>query len=206
MLETVKPVAPNEQNSEEGGNQGRKRGRRGGRRERERRDQIAGTPPNGNEIVVNEVITNELSTHNVNHSPESIPPVATEVESQHHVAASTPVEPTFTPTTVASEIVVTPVSIVTEPVISEPIVTTAPTPVAEFVPVNDSTQPAPTSIIPSLSEVGLVMIETDPNKAATVAPVPEVRDHAPRRRQRPREIYTAENNEPLVMIETQHPQ
>jgi hypothetical protein len=50
------------------------------------------------------------------------------------------------------------------------------------------------------------MIETDPNKAATVVPTQEVRNHAPRRRQRPREIYTAENNEPLVLIETQQRQ
>jgi hypothetical protein len=50
------------------------------------------------------------------------------------------------------------------------------------------------------------MIETDPNKAATVMPVIESREQAPRRRQRPREIYTAEHNEPLVMIETQQRQ
>jgi len=49
---------------------------------------------------------------------------------------------------------------------------------------------------------GLTLIETDPNKVASVAAVPERRDHAPRRRQRPREIYTMENSEPLQMVET----
>jgi ribonuclease E len=52
------------------------------------------------------------------------------------------------------------------------------------------------------ASTGLVMIETDPNKAANIV-VQENSAPAPRRRPRPREIYTAENNEPLVMIETQ---
>jgi hypothetical protein len=56
-----------------------------------------------------------------------------------------------------------------------------------------------------LSSAGLTMIETDPNKAASVAPVPESREHAPRRRQRPREIYTIESNEPLQQVETHSP-
>ncbi|HLP99404.1 MAG TPA: Rne/Rng family ribonuclease [Sideroxyarcus sp.] len=55
-----------------------------------------------------------------------------------------------------------------------------------------------------LSNSGLTMIETDPSKAVT-APVPESREHAPRRRQRPREIYTIENNEPLQQVETRSP-
>jgi len=33
----------------------------------------------------------------------------------------------------------------------------------------------------------------------------ETREHAPRRRQRPREIYTMENSEPLQMVETRSP-
>jgi hypothetical protein len=49
------------------------------------------------------------------------------------------------------------------------------------------------------------MIETDPNKAASIAPVAENRDHAPRRRQRQREVYTMENSEPLQQVETQSP-
>jgi ribonuclease E len=48
---------------------------------------------------------------------------------------------------------------------------------------------------------GLVQIETDPNKtAATVAHPTEA--PAPRRRQRPREVYTAVEPEPLEQVET----
>jgi ribonuclease E len=57
-----------------------------------------------------------------------------------------------------------------------------------------------------LSSSGLIMIETDPVKAASViVAIPEDRKHAPRRRQRQREIYTAENNEPLQQVETHMP-
>jgi len=61
---------------------------------------------------------------------------------------------------------------------------------------------APAVSVETLNQAGLVMIETDPNRA----PPPVVKDAPPpvtRRRTRPREIYTAENAEPLVMIETQ---
>jgi len=221
VLEAAKPAVPNEQNSEEGGNQGRKRGRRGGRRERERRDQLASVQPESNETAVTEPITHETSAHNVEHVPDTSPAVVTEVELRHHVAAPTPVDPIKTVAETKAEVeavavtdveaeskfIAPPVSSFVEPVISEPIPAPAvTTPVAEIVQANDSTPPASTSIISSLSEVGLVMIETDPNKAATVVPTQEVRNHAPRRRQRPREIYTAENNEPLVLIETQQRQ
>ena len=65
------------------------------------------------------------------------------------------------------------------------------------------TQPAPQI---DLSSSGLTLIETDPNKAATIAPVAaESREHAPRRRQRQREVYTMENSEPLQQVETQSP-
>ncbi|GAB1232870.1 Rne/Rng family ribonuclease [Ferrigenium sp. UT4] len=57
-----------------------------------------------------------------------------------------------------------------------------------------------------LDASGLILIETDPNKAASVAvAATENREHAPRRRQRPREIYTMENSEPLQMVETRSP-
>ncbi|MFA7300662.1 MAG: Rne/Rng family ribonuclease, partial [Sideroxydans sp.] len=63
--------------------------------------------------------------------------------------------------------------------------------------------PSPT---PDLNASGLIMIETDPGKAATaVVNAPEKREHAPRRRQRQREIYTMENSEPLQMVETRSP-
>jgi hypothetical protein len=57
-----------------------------------------------------------------------------------------------------------------------------------------------------LSSAGLTMIETDPNKAASIAPVVvENQPQAPRRRQRQREVYTIENSEPLQQVETQSP-
>ena len=208
VLESAKAVAPNEQSVEEGGNQGRKRGRRGGRRERERRDQLATSQPNGNEATVNEATANENSGNVVAIAPVVSTPVTSEVAVTHHVETTTQVVPAFIATevaaaevvAVASEIIATPAPIVAETVIAEPVATA---PAVEVVAVAASA-PAPVeNIAASLNEAGLVMIETDPNKAATVAPVPEIREHAPRRRQRPREIYTAENNEPLVMIETQ---
>ncbi len=52
---------------------------------------------------------------------------------------------------------------------------------------------------------GLVQIETDPVKLGTVAQVTTPAErHTPRRRERQREVYV--ENEPLVQIETQHPQ
>ena len=49
---------------------------------------------------------------------------------------------------------------------------------------------------------GLIQIETDPSKFANLAAQPEIEVPAPRRRPRPREVYTAEEKEPLVQIET----
>ena len=193
VLETSKPVAGNEPVAEESGNPGRKRGRRGGRRERERRDQIASAQPNS----VNGTAANEGATNVV--VPEANTPVVSEVVVAHHNTAAVTVEHTFVATEATREIVTTPVATIAETVVTEPAIAA---PVAEPAPII-ARAAEPASIAPSLSEAGLVMIETDPNKAATVAPVAESRDHTPRRRQRPREIYTAENNEPLVMIETQ---
>jgi hypothetical protein len=53
-----------------------------------------------------------------------------------------------------------------------------------------------------LGSSGLTMIETDPSKAVRVVAVaPESREHAPRRRQRQREIYSIDD-EPLQQVET----
>jgi len=75
-----------------------------------------------------------------------------------------------------------------------------PGPVPVRAPVATALAVAPISS--DMDASGLTLIETDPNKVASVAAVPERRDHAPRRRQRPREIYTMENSEPLQMVET----
>lgn len=52
----------------------------------------------------------------------------------------------------------------------------------------------------------LVQIETSPEKLVSLTPPKEAPSpHGSRRRSRPREVYTAEDNEPLVQIETQLP-
>ncbi|KAF0205033.1 MAG: ribonuclease [Gallionellaceae bacterium] len=187
VLEIAKPVAANEQNGEEGSNQGRKRGRRGGRREREKREQQNGQP-GGNEMLASEsaasVTENDVAV-------TSMP--AREVAEPQHVTPA-PVTPAFAP----AEIVAQAMPVV-EHIVAEPV---AVTPAVEEKPVVASVQ-VQTSVAPSLNAAGLVMIETDPNKAASIIMPQENSAHAPRRRSRPREVYTAENNEPLVMIETQ---
>lgn len=63
-----------------------------------------------------------------------------------------------------------------------------------------------TSFIDNDRAINLVQIETSPEKLVTLAPPKEAASpHGSRRRSRPREVYTAENNEPLVQIETQPP-
>jgi ribonuclease E len=59
-------------------------------------------------------------------------------------------------------------------------------------------------VAPEVQAAGLAQIETDPNKAAKIAyhTPTHPQSHAPRRRERTREVYV---EEPLVQIETQHP-
>ena len=209
VLETIKPVAANEQNTEEGGNQGRKRGRRGGRRERERRDQLSNGQPNGIETGVNGVVANEISTQVVAVSAIANDSPVAEVVSHTHEITPLAIEPvSIEPVSISPEVVseITTVAATdkVEPAYLDSVVTKPEAVEVAAEPVQIVTDlPSPPSITESLSEAGLVLIETDPNKTASTAPVPENREHAPRRRQRPREVYTAENNEPLVMIETQ---
>jgi ribonuclease E len=49
---------------------------------------------------------------------------------------------------------------------------------------------------------GLIQIETDPSKFSSSTAQPEKEAPAPRRRPRPREVYTAEEQQPLEQIET----
>jgi ribonuclease E len=178
VLETSKPQTA-EQNSEEAGNngqggQGRKRGRRGGRRERERREETNGAPSANKEVSLNP-------------APEPIVPQDT-VTAQPVTVERNPVQQIV-------EVALPQVEIA-KPVVVEPVVETPAAPTLPSVP-------APASIAPDLNAAGLVMIETDPNKAASVDAPLESSTPAPRRRARPREVYTVANNEPLVMIETQ---
>jgi ribonuclease E len=190
-LETPKPVVAGEQGEEGNANrEGRKRGRRGGRRERERREQQVATPAGENiEMQAGE---------------QSAMPVVSEIVVAAP-AAATPNKPT--------EYVAYPDSMKN----SRPTeVVSYPTQPAQAAKVEVASQPKPqvqtaavvvTQVTPQvdLSSSGLTLIETDPNKAVSVAPVPESREHAPRRRQRQREVYTIENSEPLQQVETQSP-
>ena len=199
-LETPKPVVAGEQGEEGNGNrEGRKRGRRGGRRERERREQQVATPAGENVVT---------------QGAQSPMPVASEAVAAAPVAAK-PNKPTEYVAYPDSMKKATPTEVVSYPAqyvettevekaakveaVSEPVapVQAAPVSVAATV----VTQVAPVD----LSSAGLTLIETDPNKTASIVPVPENREHAPRRRQRQREIYTIENNEPLQQVETQSP-
>jgi ribonuclease E len=58
--------------------------------------------------------------------------------------------------------------------------------------------------VAAATDAGLTQIETDPSKAAKIAYTTphHAQSHAPRRRERKREVYV---EEPLVQIETQHP-
>ncbi|OIR17329.1 ribonuclease E [mine drainage metagenome] len=179
VLETPKPLAAGEQ-GEEGGNgnrEGRKRGRRGGRRERERREQQGVAPAGGNgETQLNEPVVASTTGEIAAAAPAP-------------VARARPTEYIAYPESMKKA---KPTEVVCYPTQAQA-VQAAVAPVA-----------APAAAAPlDLSSSGLTMIETDPNKAASIAPVPESHGHAPRRRQRPREVYTIENNEPLQQVETQ---
>ena len=178
VLETSKPVVAGEQGEEGNGNRegsGRKRGRRGGRRERERRDPNA--VATGENTNVEAFVANDV----VAEAPRNTVP-----------AQAKPSEYVAYPDSMKR---LTPTEVVCYP--------TNAAPAAKAVaPAVQAVAPAPVQV--DLSSAGLTMIETDPNKAASVViPAPASQDRAPRRRQRPREIYTAESNEPLVMVETQ---
>ncbi len=182
VLETL-PVAAPEQQGQEGQPRegGRKRGRRGGRRERERREQL--DTPELNEAAIS------VQTASASATAQATTPAR--VKPSEYVAypagMTRPVKPT--------EVVCYPTN--------KPVAPQAAEKVQAAAPVAASTAP----IAVDLSASGLTMIETDPNKAASVVVAPrEMTAHAPRRRQRPREIYTMENSEPLQMVETRTPE
>ena len=182
-LETQKPAVAGEQGEEGNGNrEGRKRGRRGGRRERERREQQVAAPAGENvELQMGE---------------QNAMPAASEVVAAAPAPASRakPSEYIAYPDSMKKAM---PTEVVSHPAQAAPAAAAV---VAAPVVVS-----APVAAPVDLSSSGLTMIETDPNKAATVAPVVETRSQAPRRRQRQREVYTIENSEPLQQVETQSP-
>ena len=169
---------------------GRKRGRRGGRRERERREQQT-EQSIATETVVNSVVT-EIATPAIASTPETVATIIS-APAAPVIEVTPAVVEQIAETKVATVEVVAP-AIATEKVPAEVEIVA---PVSEKVAVV-----TPAISIETLNQAGLVMIETDPNRLPTPV-VTETPAPATRRRTRPREIYTAENNEPLVMIETQ---
>ena len=201
-LESAAPADANAPGkTDEGGNRsGRKRGRRGGQRERERREQqtpvpdMEGQPANqeaGNEapsfaaeMAQRAAEQRPSPVAEQSHTePQSVPPQA-----QVHAPASAPA---------VSEIVSHPA----EPAV--PVEAVAPAPAPAPVPTQASLPIADSS---PAGDSGLVQIETAPSRIAAIAATPDERAQQPatRRRPRPREVYSMENSEPLVQIETQH--
>lgn len=159
----------------------RRRGRRGGRRERENRENAAQNAAASEAVIV------QQSFEQLDNAPVKVGP--TEyiaypdgfVKPSEYIAMPT----IYTPSLPA---VVTP---------GQPAIVASSLPAV--------VTPAPVAKV-SGNGHGLVQIETDPVKLGSVAQftAPASERHTPRRRERQREVYV--ENEPLVQIETQHPQ
>ncbi|MBI3901994.1 MAG: Rne/Rng family ribonuclease [Nitrosomonadales bacterium] len=177
-----------EQIADNANREGRKRGRRGGRRERERREQegqVAGAP------ATDEANETTVAVETKHHVETPVPTPLAEPQAAHAVtsvvAEQVAPEPAHEPVTVHVEAVVAHAEAAIAPM-------PAPVPVQASLPIA-----APEA------KSDLVQIETDPAKrASTAIPVIEATSPAPRRRSRPREVYSMENSEPLVQIETQN--
>ena len=190
-------VAASAAQSEEGSapESARRRGRRGGRRERERRDLLA---LNGEATTGNA----EEATGNVEAAVEQA--VTASPKPSEYIAYPADYVPPSRPT---EDVVYPEVSLPAEPVsvAAQPVVETAPEEVAleAAAPAAVVSQPLVAAVsVAATGGEGLIQIETDSSKLSVVAPVPDSMP-APRRRQRPREVYV--ENESLVQIETQRP-
>ena len=178
VLESLVATASAEP-AEEGGprESGRRRGRRGGRKEREHRENAA------------------LSTAAPTANGETA--IAQQSFEQMEIAPATvaPTEYVAYP-----EGYVKPSEYIAVPMVVTPNLPEVVTPSLPAV-----VTPPPVAMIAS-SGSSLVQIETDPIKLETGAQitVTPAERHTPRRRERQREVYV--ENEPLVQIETQHPQ
>lgn len=204
VLESIEKVAPiTGPAAETSHGSGRKRGRRGGQRERERRDQqqAAGHPAGEQPQPALPETTHNTKTDAVRNAGTDT------------AEATQPEKPAVSPDTQDSGLQLSPVEQKTEAPAQASTVTTSQSgqetpPVQTRSTANHAEQAmAPVQVSPATSDTGLVQIETDMAKrtaaaaaAAQTEPVPA----ASRRRSRPREIYSMENSEPLVQIETQH--
>ena len=203
------PVAPEtaaiaSEQGEAGG--GRRRGRRGGRREREKREQHTGAPAVSEQAQAG-VATATPAAPAMEHPAPAQAEIAP--ATAHHAPAAQPVEHA-TPVAAAPASVAEAAQDISQQAVSAVAEQEVQAAAAEVAPPQQppahpaGTVPAPVS--PVAADSGLVQIETNPSKAANVGESPLQRaEHAPRRRPRPREIYTAESSEPLVQIETHTP-
>lgn len=146
------------------------------------------------------------------HATETVTPVAAATEAA--VVESAPQQPAAetqsdlfvqpAATEAASAPVETAAAATVEPVAIEEPAPIEPVPAAAVVSA-ETTAPAAAVVASAApaSESELTQIETDPSKfASTVATPPASSEPVQRRRPRPREVYTAEDHEPLVQIET----
>jgi ribonuclease E len=180
--ETEKPVqesrvtAPAAEQSEEGAREGSRR--RGRRGGRRERERRENGAPNG------EVMTTETG------GEQAAPAAPVRSKPTEYVAYPAGYVPPLKPT----EYIAYPANYVPPTPAAKPQPVAAPQPVAVAAPV--ATAPG---------SDGLVQIETDPNKfSAITEAAPAGNQPVNRRRTRQREVYV--ENEPLVQIETQHPQ
>ncbi|MFZ2303159.1 MAG: Rne/Rng family ribonuclease [Gallionella sp.] len=181
VLESQIAAPATEQTEEGGAREGaRRRGRRGGQRERQRRDNIAQNPetPSAQDetVIAKQPVKQENTEQAVAKPTEYIALPDGFVYPTEYIAMPETVIQQTIPATAIQQDVAT-------------------TTVAKVSP----------PVAASNSE-GLVQIETDPAKFSVLASTPA--DHAPqpvvRRRVRQHEVYV--ENEPLVQIETHHPQ
>jgi ribonuclease E len=189
-LEQAVPNAPaaGDQQQAEGNGGTRRRGRRGGRREREKREQAAAAGTSGAPMEA-DVAEQQAPAMEAAHTPE----VARVAETPRHAPAPEALATHGEPAEqrVASGAAQTPERHANR---------------AEQAPAYESV-PQPLIAAPEAATEAasaLEQVETDPNAAAPVA-APAAAAHAPRRRQRPREIYSVEDSEPLEQVETRSP-
>jgi ribonuclease E len=193
------PATAGEQAAEGGGS--RRRGRRGGRREREKREQQAA------------VAAGEQTQGAAAHLAETAPvPEAAPVHAEREFAGHIPAEVQAAPeTAVAYEAPAPSASIAVENVAAAaPVHAETPAPAFQSAPQPMvAAAPEPVHATPAVPAApvdlgGLEQVETAPHVAAPSAEA-HPQAHAPRRRQRPREVYSVETSEPLEQVETRSP-
>jgi ribonuclease E len=202
---TVQNVTP-ETSGEGAPRSGRKRGRRGGQRERERREQAAKLEQTGQAPLGR---SSDQPTAPALHAHEQVMPAETmptlPAETVLDIFANTHAMARETVPSSERHLIVAEAEHVFLP---EPVPVPAAEPVAQSPVMAPVAAPAP--VPPQMSlpmdDSGLIQIETAPSKRAAVEPQYDATPPVTRRRSRPRDIYSVENSEPLVQIETQHKQ